>query len=186
MKKVVVSMSFIISMMMTVGLVAQNNDKMGLKPTVDSIKQEKPDIIDFNKWKNPVGQFIGVWSLEKTIVDAEGKENKTYPGTFMVVHPDASYTIFVNTDKGAVITSEGNILINSSDEYIEVISQHVNKSLVGLSNRIDYKIGPIYLHKSFWVEKDKRGGDYENQVNETWLRAKMYVGGFDKGIDLPI
>lgn len=186
MKRVVVSLCFFISVMMSVGLVAQNNDRRVEKSTVDTLEQDNLNIINYNQWRNPIEQFIGVWSLERTITDAEGKEKKVHPGTFMVVNSNASYTIFVYTDKGAVITSEGNILIKSSNEYIEVIARHVNSSMVGKSNVIEYTIGPTYLHKSFWVEKDKEGQDYNREVEETWVRAKMHEGEFSNGIGYPI
>ena len=117
-------------MVMYGGLLAQNNDTNVEK------SPQKSDSLNVQKWTNAVERFVGVWSLERTSVDADGVEKKIYPGTFMVVHPNASYTIFVSTDVGAVITSQGIVLIESSDVLIEVISQHVNSSLVGVSNRI--------------------------------------------------
>lgn len=181
MKKVVVSFCFIVSMVMCGGLVAQNIDTSVIK------SPQKSDSLNVQKWTNAVERFVGVWSLERTSVDANGVEKKIYPGTFMVVHPNASYTIFVATDVGAVITSQGIVLIESSDVLIEVISQHVNSSLVGVSNRIDYKLGTDYLYKSFWVEKDKYGDEYERQVEETWKRAKMPVpGDFNDSEAFPI
>ena len=186
MKRIIVSLCFIISMVICVGLVGQNNDTKVQKSTEDSLSEANQDSININKWKNPFEQFVGVWCLERTRVDAKGEETKVHPGTFMVVHPDASYTIFVYTDMGAVITSQGNILIKSFDEYIEVIAQHVNSSMVGISNRINYKLGPTYLLKSFWVAKDKEGEDYNREVNETWVRAKMPEGEYESTDAFPI
>ena len=164
MKKIVVSLCFVISIVVCGGLVAQNNDTIVNKTT---------DSSDVQKWTNPIERFIGVWSLERTTLDDEGKEKKIHPGTFMVVHPNASYTIFVHCDLGAIITSQGNIIIESTDQYVEVISQHVNSSLIGISNRIDYKLDATCLHKSFWVEKDKDGGDFKRQLSETGKRGTM-------------
>ena len=154
-----VSFCFIISMVICVGLVAQNND-IKINELTDTPLSPKAESVNVQKWHNLFEQFIGVWSLEKTVVNDEGKEEKVHPGTFMVVHPNASYTIFAHCDIGAVITSQGNIIIESSDQYVEVISSHVNASLVGISNRIDYKLSPIRLYKSFWIEKDKKGNSY--------------------------
>lgn len=174
MKKIVVSLCFIISMVMCGELVAQNNDVKEIKPTEslispqDSVAEKKD-----KEWTNPVERFIGVWSLEKTVVDDDGKEKKFHPGTFMVVHPNASYTIFVHCDIGAVITSQGNIIIESSERYIEVISRHVNTSFIGISNRIDYRLDPTTLYKSFWVERDRAGGEVKRQVDEVWKRGTM-------------
>ena len=78
---------------------------------------------------------------------------------------------------GTYITSQGVILVDSSYEFIEVISHHMNKSLIGVSNRVDYKLDSNYLHKSFWIGKDKYGNDYNDQIEETWKRAKMPVVG---------
>ena len=186
MKKVVVSLCLITCMVMCGGLVAQNNTAKREKSIVKPPTPVKPDTVNTAKWANSIAQFIGVWSLERTLETAGEKDKTVHPGTFMVVHPDASYTIFVYTDEGAVITSQGNILVESPEEYVEVISRHVNSSLVGMSNRIDYKLNPTYLHKSFWIEKDKFGGDYKRQVNETWKRAKMHVGEFDDSEGYPI
>ncbi len=169
MKKIVLSLCFVISIVMCGGLVAQNNDPKENKSTKDSIN------VDKQEWTNPIERLIGVWSLEKTIVDDKGEEKKVHPGTFMVVHPNASYTIFVHCDIGAIITSQGTIIIESSDQFIEVISRHVNSYFVGISNRIDYKLDHTYLYKSFWVEKDADGGDFKRQVNETWKRGTMPV-----------
>lgn len=187
MKKIVVSLCFIMSMVMCGALVAQDNDTKIIKPTDRPILLQKLDTVRTPDWVNPIERFVGVWSLERTIVDADGKEKKVYPGTFMVVSPNASYTIFVATDVGAVITSQGVVIIDSPDVLVEVISHHVNSSLVGVSNRIDYTIDFNYLHKSFWIEKDKYGDDYERQVNETWKRGKMPIPGeFDNGEGFPI
>lgn len=175
MKKIVLSLCLITSMVMSVGLVAQNNDTIVNKSIDNPQSAEEVNTNKKSEWTNSFELFVGVWSLERTVVDAEGKENEIHPGTFMVVHPNASYTIFVSTDVGAVITSQGNIMIQSSDVYVEVISQHVNSSLIGIANRIDYKLGIDYLHKSFWVEKDREGGDYKREVTETWKRATIPV-----------
>ena len=173
MKKIVVSLCFIISMVMCVGLVAQNNDIKESKLTENPLSPKDSASNTGQKWTNPIEGLIGVWSLERTIEDVEGSMKKFYPGTFMVVHPNGSYTIFVHCDIGAIITSQGTIIIESSDHYIEVISHHVNAYFVGISNRIDYKLGPVYLHKSYWVEKDRSGGDLKRQVDEVWKRGVM-------------
>ncbi|MGV8963311.1 MAG: DUF4488 domain-containing protein [Candidatus Saccharimonadaceae bacterium] len=186
MKKVIVSFCFIISMVMCGGIVAQNNNAKVEKSKDNPSSISDPDSIKNQKWINQFERFVGVWSLERTIVDANGDELKDYPGTFMVVHPNSSYVIFVNTDVGAVITSEGVILVEASDQYLEVISQHMNKYLIGLSNRIEYKLTPTYLHKSFWIEKDRQGGEYKRQVNETWKRATMAVGEYENNPAFPI
>ena len=171
MKRIAVSLCFIINMIMWVGLFAQENDCKAEKSTQNSLTVQN----SVQEWTNDTQQFVGVWSLERTIVDSNGVEKIVHPGTFMVVHPNAAYTIFVYTDVGALITSQGNIIVESSDVYIEVISQHMNSSLIGISNRIDYKINANSLHKSFWIEKDRQGGDYKRQVNETWKRACIPV-----------
>lgn len=169
MKRIVVSLCVIISMVLSVGINAQNNDVLE-KKSPESLVSPKDSV---GEWSNPFDRFIGVWSLEKSVINDEGIKEKIHPGTFMVVHPNASYTIFVHTDIGAVITSKGSIIIESSDQYIEVISSHVNSSFVGISNRIDYSLDPTTLYKSFWVEKDSEGEDYRRQVDEVWKRGTM-------------
>lgn len=177
MKRVVASLCFIISTVMCVGLVAQNNDIKLENSTEKTAPLEKISSVGVRELPNSIKPFVGVWSLERIITDTNGEKKKAHPGTFMIIHSDASYTIFVYTDVGAVITSQGSILVDSPDVYIEVISQHVNSSLVGISNRIEYQLDFNYLHKSFWVEKDKEGGDYKREVNETWKRATMPAPG---------
>lgn len=140
-----------------------------------------------SKWENSIDPFVGVWSLERTILDAEDEKKDFCSGTFMIVNPDATYTIFVYIEKGAFITSQGIILVDSPNEFIEVISHHMNKSLIGISNRIDYKLDFNYLYKSFWIGKDKYGESFERQVDETWKRAKMpTVGEFENNPAFPI
>ena len=173
MKKIVVSLCFIISMVMCGELVAQNNDIKEIKSTENPISPQDSVTSKVKEWTNPIDRFIGVWSLEKTVVNDDGEEKKIHPGTFMVVHPNASYTIFVHCDIGAVITSQGNIIIESSERYIEVISRHVNPSFVGISNRINYRLEPSTLYKSFWVERDRAGGEVKRQVDEVWKRGTM-------------
>ena len=173
MKKIAVSLYFIISMVICGGLVAQNNDIKVNEPIENPVSPQVPETDNAKMWRNSFERLVGVWSLEKTIVDDNGEEKKFHPGTFMIVHPDASYTIFVHCDAGAIITSQGSIIIESSDQYVEVISHHVNKYFIGVSNSIDYKLGPVYLHKSFWVDRDREGGDYKRQVNEVWKRGAI-------------
>ena len=171
MKRIIVSICFIISMVMCGALVAQNIDNIEKKPSKSLILSQDSVNENIKEWTNSPERFIGIWSLERTSMNEDGEEQKVHPGTFMVVHPDASYTIFVHCDIGAVITSQGNIIIESSDEYVEVISHHVNASFVGVSNRIDYKFDHSNLYKSFWVEKDREGDDYKRQVEEVWKRG---------------
>ncbi len=175
MKRIVVSLFFIASMVTCGGLFAQNIDVKENKSAVSLLSIKDSVTMNGQKWTNSIDRFIGVWSLENTIINDKGEEEKVYPGTFMVVHPNASYTIFVHSDIGAVITSQGTIIIESSDQYVEVISHHVNTYFVGISNRIDYKLDPSYLYKSFWVEKDEDGGDFKRQVDEKWKRGAMPV-----------
>lgn len=173
MKRTISTLCFIISIAMCCGLVAQNNDAELDKTSEGLLLSGNSDSDRTTEWVNSIKPFVGVWSLENTVEDEDGNKEKVYPGTFIAVHEDAAYTIFVHTNVGAVITSQGNIIVDSPDVFIEVISHHVNSSLVGVSNRIDYKIDSNYLHKSFWIEKDRFGDDYKRQVNETWKRAKM-------------
>ena len=179
MKRLVVSLFFITCMVMYGGLLAQDNDTNEVKSVENAVENvfSQTDQDSINEWDNPFELFVGVWSLERTVKDAEGNETKIYPGTFMIVHPDAAYTIFVNTEVGAVITSQGNILIASPNVYLEVISRHVNNSMVGISNRVEYRLSSDYLHKSFWIEKDIHGDEYKREVEESWKRAKMPVAG---------
>ncbi len=186
MKRIVVSLCFIISMVVCCGLVAQDSKTMGEVLAQNALPQANSESNSINQWTNPIERFIGVWSLERIAIDADGNEKKIYPGTFMIVQPDAAYTIFVYADIGALITSQGNILIESNDEYIEVIAQHVNSSMVGISNRIKYKLDATHLHKSFWVAKDREGGEYNREVNETWKRATMPVGEYESTEGFPI
>lgn len=183
MKKVIFSFCLIVSMVMWGESFAQTNTA-NAKQTASSSSYQRTDSTGFNEWVNPIDRFVGVWSLERSRTDSD---KKMFPGTFMVVHPDGSYTIFVHTGLGAVITSQGNIIVDSSDVYVEVISHHVNNSLVGVSNRIDYEINSDYLHKSFYIEKDKYGDLYGREVEETWKRAKMPVKGeFNESDAFPI
>lgn len=171
MKRIIVSLCLIVSMVMCGVLVAQNTETVEKKANKNQITSQTPEDENVEIWTNSPERFIGVWSLEQSSMDEDDEEQEIHPGTFMVVHPDASYTIFVYCDIGAVITSQGNIIIESSDEYVEVISHHINASFVGVSNRIDYKLDHSRLYKSFWVEKDRKGEDYKRQVDEVWKRA---------------
>lgn len=186
MRKIIVSFCFIISTVMCSGIVAQNINANIEKSNENPSSTTASDSVNAQKWTNQVERFVGVWSLENTVVDDKGVERKVYPGTFMVVHPNASYVIFVSTNVGAVITSEGIIIVETTDEYLEVISKHMNRSLIGVSNRIDYKLTPTYLTKSFWIEKDRQGGLYNRQVNETWKRATMPVVEYKNNPAFPI
>ena len=132
----------------------------------------------FDTTELTIAPFVGVWVLERTVEDADGQPKNVYPGTFMIIHNDAAYTIFVHTDLGAVITSQGRIIVESDNVFIEDIKHHVNKSLIGVSNKIDYELNFGYLQKSFWIEKDLHGNESERKVNETWKRATMPVGTF--------
>lgn len=176
MKRLIISLCFIISMVMFGGIVAQNNNIKTEKLTENSLLPKDSDS-NVDEWENSIEPLVGVWSLVRTIDDTDGKKKDICPGTFMVIHADASYTIFVYTDAGAIITSQGVIIVDSPNVFIEVISQHVNNSLVGISNRIEYKLDFNYLHKSFWIEKDKYGDDYEREVKETWKRARIPAAG---------
>ena len=175
MKRLVVSLCLITSMVISGGLVAQTNNTKTKILNENPVPPAKEVTADFPEWTNSFEAFIGVWSLERIVVNDEGVEEKIYPGTFMIVQPNAAYTIVVHSNVGAIITSQGTVIIQSTKEYVEVISRHVNSSLVGISNRIDYKLTPNYLHKSFWIAKDKEGADYNREVKETWKRATMPV-----------
>ncbi|MDD2552082.1 MAG: DUF4488 domain-containing protein [Dysgonamonadaceae bacterium] len=175
MKRLIICLGFIISMLMSGVVTAQNDNELN-KSAKNSL-QEKDREITAQKWENSIEPFVGVWSLEKSSIDDQEEEITAYPCTFMVINSNATYTIFVYIDGDAIITSQGVILVDSSDEYIEVITYHVNKSLIGVSNRIDYTLTLKYLNKSFWIEKDRHGGDFKRQVNETWKRARIPAPG---------
>ena len=187
MKRLAICLCFIISMVMSNGVIAQTNDANVEKSTESPVPPKGLEGASINKWRNSIEPFVGVWSLEKTMLDNENRDKDVCLGTFMIINSDASYSIFVSIDGLAVITSQGVILVDSSYEFIEVISHHVNESLIGVSNRIDYKLDADYLEKSFWIEKDKLGHDYKRQVNETWKRAKMPAPGeYDNNPAFPI
>lgn len=176
MKNLIICLGIIITVLMSGAVTAQNSDNKLNSSATNSLPKDDSQIAE-PKWQNSIESFVGVWSLEKSSLDEQEKEMNVYPCTFMVINPNAAYTIFVYIDGDVVITSQGVILVDSSDEYIEVITHHVNNSLVGVSNRIDYTLGLRYLNKSFWIEKDRHGGDFKRQVNETWKRARIPAPG---------
>ena len=98
MRKIIVSFCFIISTVMCSGIVAQNINANIEKSNKNPSSTTASDSVNAQKWTNQVERFVGVWSLENTVVDDKGVERKVYPGTFMVVHPNASYVIFVSTN----------------------------------------------------------------------------------------
>ena len=58
---------------------------------------------------------------------------------------------------------------------------------VGIAFRIKYKISPEYLHKTFWLGKDRHSLDYNKEVKETWKRGRMpVVIIYDESGALPI
>lgn len=177
MKRLAICLCFIVGMMVGGGIFAQDNDTIVVQSTEKPLPVNGAEGNVMSKWKNSIDPFVGVWTLEKTILDADGENMDVCSGTFMIIDSDASYTIFVWYDGGTYITSQGVILVDSSYEFIEVISHHMNKSLIGVSNRVDYRLDSNYLHKSFWIGKDKYGNDYNDQIEETWKRAKMPVVG---------
>ena len=173
MKNIIIITCFIFSFVMYGGLIAQNNNAKSEKSIDTSPSIIEPYKSNTNKKFNSIDPFVGVWSLEKTVLNSFGQKKNVYLGTFMVVNSDGTYTIFVYTNEGGVITSSGRITVESSTVYLEKITQHVNGSLVGTTNRIDYMFGYNTLYKSFWIEKDSRGRDYQRQENEVWKRLNM-------------
>lgn len=176
MKKIIISLGFIISLLLSGAVTAQNNDNKSSTSAANALPENETEITE-QEWENSIEPFVGVWSLEKSSVDEQEEERTAYPCTFMVISSNATYSIFVYIDGDAIITSQGVILVDSSDEYIEVITHHVNNSLIGGTNRIDYTLTLNYLQKSFWIEKDRHGGDFKRQVNETWKRARIPAPG---------
>ena len=81
MKKIAVSLYFIISMVICGGLVAQNNDIKENKQIENPVSPQVPETDNAKMWRNSFERLVGVWSLEKTIVDDNGEEKKFHPGT---------------------------------------------------------------------------------------------------------
>lgn len=173
MKRITVSLCFIISMVMCVGLIAQNNDTIVEKSTENLPPPVEPELNHIIYDVDSVAPFVGVWALVRMAVDNVGQTRVVYTGHYMVVDSSGKYTIFVGNMSGAVITSEGYILVESPSVYIEQIDRSMNRYLNGRSNRIDYKLENDCLQKSFFIEKDDLDGHHSRQEQETWRRVSM-------------
>ena len=174
MKKIIIITCFIFSFVTYGGLIAQNNNAKSEKSIDTSPSTIEPYKSNTNKKFNSIDPFVGVWTLESKVVDNLGKVGPTYPGYFMVVDSDGSYKIFVyNNRSGGILTSEGKMVVESNNVLIEHIKHHINFSLIGKSNRIEYKVENDRYYKTFFIEKDMIGGEYNRQEHEIWKRVRM-------------
>ena len=165
-------MCFIISIFMCGGLVAQNNNTKAVKSKEIPPAIIEPDAINNREWTNSDHPFAGVWSLEKVITNDLGDRQIVYPGICMVVHPDATYNIFAFTNGGGVITSTGEIILESPTVYVEKVISQMNSSLIGMTVKIDYVLENDYLIKSFRYEEYGDDPNYRKLENETWKRMR--------------
>ena len=111
-------------------------------------------------------ELVGIWTSESKLVDSLGQLAPYYSGYFMIVHSDGSYKMFdYNNMNGGNLTSEGTMVVESDDILIEHIKHHTYSSLIGKSNRIEYKIENDRFYKTFSVENDI--------YHETWRRVRM-------------
>ena len=95
MKRLAICLCFIVGMMVGGGIFAQDNDTIVVQSTDKPLPVNVAECNVMSKWKNSIDPFVGVWTLEKTILDADGENMDVCSGTFMIIDSDASYTIFV-------------------------------------------------------------------------------------------
>ena len=66
--------------------------------------------------------LVGLWILERSLVDNNGNKITVYPGNFMKIDLDGSFTFFLHTPQGGFIVNEGKITLESDEIYVEKIS----------------------------------------------------------------
>lgn len=116
---------------------------------------------------------MGLWILERNIVDPQGNKSTVYPGNFKMITLEGSYTIFVYTRDGGLITSEGEVILESDSTYIERIKYNLNTTLNGKEVKQKYKIANDRLYKMFFIEKNSLGSDYNTWETEVWKRVVL-------------
>ena len=126
-----------------------------------------------NKDRLKESRLIGLWILERAIMDNNGNKIVVYPGNFKIVTPDGHYTIFVYNNRGGLITSEGDVVIDSDSTYIEKIKYNLNTTLNNKEVRQLYKIVDNKLHQTFFIERNNFGGDYNRWETEVWKRVEL-------------
>lgn len=167
------SLCFIISMLMCDGIFAQSIDKKSSRHYVDPLPPlpppppREPDHINYIVYDKPLDAFAGVYTLQKTVSDNLGLERIIYPGTFMIIHPDSTYTIFDFNITGGDITSRGKVNVQSISLYTDEVTQHVDSSLVG--TRIKVKKGV----KANLLERFSNNVKDSTQQKEIWERAAL-------------
>ena len=99
--------------------------------------------------------LVGIWALEREIVDNNGNKMNIYAGNFMLIKPDGSFTFFSYSPQGVFIYNEGKITLESTTNYIETIEFNTNRALIGQKARLNFKIEENRLYKTVFFENNK-------------------------------
>lgn len=111
--------------------------------------------------------LVGLWILERSLVDNNGNKITVYPGNFMKIDLDGSFTFFLHTPQGGFIVNEGKITLESDEIYVEKIEYNTDESYIGKELKQKFKIENKRLYKTLYKEND-----INYQASEVWRRVE--------------
>lgn len=86
---------------------------------------------------------------------------------------NGSFKTFKVLGNKTIITGEGNFDVVTDDYYIENITNHLNTTLIGKSQKTEYRLEDNMLYVKFFVEKSNLGTDLNMWYEEVWERIDL-------------
>jgi len=117
--------------------------------------------------------LVGIWIFERSLIDNNGNKITVYPGNFMKIDSDGSFSFFLYTPQGGFIVNEGTITLESDEVYIEKIKYNTDPSYIGKEIKQKFRIENKRLHKTRFEDKN-------NQTTEVWRRVERPDGFLNK------
>lgn len=86
---------------------------------------------------------------------------------------NGSFKTFIVSQNKTIITGEGNFDEVTDDYYIETITNHTNTTLIGKSQKMEYRLEDNMLYVKFFIEKSNLGTDLNMWYEEVWERINL-------------
>lgn len=86
---------------------------------------------------------------------------------------NGSFKTFNVVENKTSISGEGSFEVVSDDTYIETITNHMNTTLIGKSQKMEYRLEGNMLYVKFFIEKSNLGTDLNMWYEEVWERVDL-------------
>lgn len=118
--------------------------------------------------------LFGLWEVKAVYNNNEDGYKRMPQGMFKMICEDGRFFNFMTTNKGALITVDGNFRLDGDSIYTEEINHSFNRSQEGKDNPLHLRLGGNkFMYLRWYQAVDEFGKSQNRWIEEIWQRVEI-------------